>query len=67
MKARLLEETNDLQATVGYVEQVLTTDCPELLEAMVFLIEFYLRHDQRDLAEEKIEQFTNEGGSMLRI
>ena len=61
MKAELLEEMNDVEATKKFLEEILEKKCPELLEAIVFYIELLLRHNEQDAAEEMLERFTAEG------
>ena len=61
MKAEFLEETGSVDEVKAYLDDLVQKRCPELLEAMVFFVEFLLRHDDRDGAEELMERFSTEG------
>ena len=61
MKAEFMEEMGSVDEVKGFLNEIVEKKCPELLEAMVFYVEFLLRHDDRDGAEELLERFSTEG------
>ena len=61
LRAQLLEESGDVEATKQHLEKVMTKDCPQLLEAAIFYVELMLRHEDKDGAEEMMEQLATEG------
>ena len=61
MKAEFMEEMGSVEEVKGFLNDIVEKKCPELLEAMVFYVEFLLRHDDRDGAEELLERFSTEG------
>ena len=61
LKAQLLEEVDRVDETRQYLDSILETTCPQLLEASIFYVELLLRHNDRDGAEELMERLATEG------
>ena len=60
LKAQLLEEVDRVDETRQYLDSILETTCPQLLEASIFYVELLLRHNDRDGAEELMERLATE-------